>query len=168
MLGGEMTRIKLVIAAIALVAATPARADYQNRIIGNWLVSAEEDRFGDGGTFIALTGKDGIGLGVRCLRKVLSIGILDMSPDPKPLARGAKYSFSFRVDKGAVVETEGAAISERLIQVATEKSLVKSIRDGRETAVKIVDPYGTSSVSIFKTMGAIKAFADLSKECPLE
>ncbi|OKO69887.1 hypothetical protein [Bradyrhizobium sp. NAS96.2] len=163
-----MSKAALLAAVIALIAAMPARADYQNRLIGNWLVSAEEDRFGDGGTFIALTGKDGVGLGVRCLRKVLSVGIVDMSPDPKPLDRGAKYSFSFRVDKSPVVETEGIAISERLIQVKTEKSLVKNIRDGKETAVKIVDPYGTSSVSIFKTTGAPKAFADLSKECPLD
>jgi hypothetical protein len=162
-----MTRIKLLIAVAAIAAAAPARADYQNRLIGNWHVSAEEDRFGDGGTFIAVTGDGGIGLAVRCLRKDLSIGILDMSPDPNPLTRGDRFNFSFRVDKTPIVEAEGVAISERLIELKTEKSLVNSIRAGKETAVKLTDAYGTSSVHIFTTTGAAKAFADLSKECPL-
>jgi phosphoribosylformylglycinamidine (FGAM) synthase-like amidotransferase family enzyme len=76
--------------------------------------------------------------------------------------------FKFRVDALPIVETGGIAISDRLIQVVTEKTLVKSIRDGKETAVRVADKRGTTSTHVFNTNGSRKAFADLSRECPLD
>jgi hypothetical protein len=148
--------------------AEPIHADYDGRMVGNWLTSAKEDRFGDGGTFIAATGDGGIALAVRCLQKTLSIGIMEVGNDPKPIEKGDLFLLKFRVDSLPIVETGGIAIGDRLVQVITEKSLVKSIRDGKETAVRVEDKRGVSSTHVFNTAGSRKAFADLSRECPLE
>jgi hypothetical protein len=105
---------------------------------------------------------------VRCLQKNLSIGIVELDSDPKPMAKGDYYKFKFRVDAQPVVEAAGIAISERLIQVDTDKSLVRSIRDGKETALRLEDSRGVFSTHVFNTKGSRSAFADLSRECPLD
>jgi hypothetical protein len=76
------------------VPAEPLRSDYEGRMIGNWMTSAKEDRFGDGGTFVAATGDDGIVLAVRCLQKSLSIGIIEVGDDPKPVEKGDLFCSS--------------------------------------------------------------------------
>ncbi|SDT00470.1 hypothetical protein SAMN05444158_4009 [Bradyrhizobium canariense] len=84
------------------------------------------------------------------------------------MEKGDIYKLKFRVDAQPIVDADGMAISDRLVQVVTEKSLVKSIRDGRETALRIEDGHGVTSTHIFNTNGSRKAFADLSRECPLD
>jgi hypothetical protein len=150
------------------VPAEPQRVDYDDRIVGNWMTSAKEDRFGDGGTFAAMTGDGGIALAVRCLQKNLSIGVIEIGSDPKPMEKGDLFLFKFRVDTQPVVETGGVAIGDRLIQLVTEKALVKAIRDGKETAMRIEDKRGATSTHVFDTAGSRRAFADLSRECPLD
>jgi hypothetical protein len=150
------------------VTAVPLRGDYDGRMIGNWMTSAKEDRFGDGGTFVAIVADGSVVLAVRCIQKTLSLGIGEIGFDQKPIAKGDLFLLKFRVDALPVVETVGSAISERLIQIETERALVKSIRDGKETAVRVSDTRGTTITHIFKTAGSRSAFADLSRECPLE
>lgn len=157
-----------LLVAAAIGCGSAARADYEGRRVGNWLTSANEDRFGDGGAFVAATPDGSTALAVRCLQKKLSIGLIDMGSDPKPFSEADLFALKFRVDKQPVVETAGVAISARLIEVVTEKSLVKALRDGRETAVRIFQKSGVTSSFVFKTAGAPKAFADLAKECPLD
>ena len=158
----------LLVMAALLGFAGSARADYEGRVVGNWLTSATEDRFGDGGAYTAVTIDGRTGLVVRCLQKKLSLAVLEMSNDPKPLAEKDAFTLKFRVDKQPVTESVGMAISPRLIQVITEKTLVRAIRDGRETAVRLESTSGVSSTHVFKTNGATKAFADLAKECALD
>jgi len=163
-----ITLAALLAGALPAAAQQPAVADYDGRLIGNWLVSAKHDRFGDGGAFIAATGDGGVGLVVRCLQKTLTIALVDLGADPKPLAKGELYNLKFRVGEQAIVASRGVVINERLIQVDTQQSLVKSIRDGKETAVRIEDRVGITSTHVFNTIGARKAFADLSRDCPLD
>ena len=151
-----------------LVATLPAAADYERRIVGDWMISANEDRFGDGGTFTALTSDGSNILAVRCIQKNLSLAMMEVGGDPKPVTKGDLFAYKFRVDKQPIVEVYGEAINERLIQIATEKSLVKAMRAGQETAVRSETTSGVTRVSIFRMKGAPKAFADLSKECPLD
>jgi hypothetical protein len=152
----------------AVAASAPIHEDYEDRPVGNWLVSAKQDRFGDGGAFTAITGDGAIALAVRCLQKYLSIGIIELGGDPKPMGKGDVYKLKFRVDAQPIVDAQGLVINERLIQVLTEKSLVKSIREGKETALRLEDSRGVNSTHIFNTAGSRKAFADLSRECPLD
>jgi hypothetical protein len=142
--------------------------DYEMRSVGNWLVSGTFDRFGDGGSFTAITTDGPIGLGVRCLQKQLSFAILMIGQDPKPFEKGSIFSLKLRVDAQPVVETIGSAIDARLIQVVTQKDWVRAMHDGREMAVRIEDDHGTSSTNVFSVRGAKQAFADIEKECPLD
>jgi hypothetical protein len=69
----------------------PAKSDpvdYSGRFVGNWLVSAKFDRFGDGGSFSAFTIDGDIGFGVRCLQHNLSLAVMVAGSDPKPLEKG--------------------------------------------------------------------------------
>jgi hypothetical protein len=153
---------------MALVCANAsAWADYDAKLVGHWIISAKEDRFGDGGTYLAMTGDGDLGLGIRCIQKQLTIGLMELGGDPKPMTEGQQFAIKFKVDKQPVVDADGIAISPRLIQVEATKSLVKAIRDGRETAVRLESAI-VSSTHIYPTDGAKKAFADLIKECPIE
>jgi hypothetical protein len=159
----------------AAAAEPPARAetvakrtDYEDRVIGRWIVSAKQDRFGDGGSFVAVVFDQGTALAVRCIQKKLSIAMIEAGPDQKPLQTGDEFKLKFRVDLEPVVETSGVAIDNRVIQVATDHATVKAMREGREAAVRIENANGVSHTSIFKTFGARKAFEDIAKECPLD
>jgi hypothetical protein len=157
-----------IIAATPVPAQATALHDYEGRIIGKWMTSAKLDRFGDGGTFIAAAFDQGIAVAVRCIQKELSIAVLDIGFDQKPLRKDDAFKLKFRVDNQPAVESYGMAIGDRTIQVATEKDLVKAIRDGRETAVRIENASGVTVTHIFATSGAPRAFADLSRECPID
>jgi hypothetical protein len=148
--------------------AAPGPTDYEDRMIGRWMVSAKRDRFGDGGSFVAVAFDQGIALAVRCIQKKLTIAMIEAGPDQKPLQTGEAFKLKFRVDLEPVLETAGVAIDNRVIQVVTDKSTVKAMQEGREAAVRIENAQGVSRTSIFKTSGARAAFADLAKECPLD
>lgn len=155
--------IGLAALAVAMLAASAARADYEGREIGNWVVSAKEDRFGDGGTYLAMTAGDGMIFGVRCIQKDLSAAVIFAE---KELKTKDLFEFKFRVDKAPIVETIGLAINEHLIEIAIEGSLVKQMLDGKELAVRMKAATFTST-HIIKLRGASKAFVDIVKECPL-
>ena len=159
------TKKRLALAGLALtVAGGAALADYDGRVVGDWVTRAKEDRFGDGGTFVAFTVDGDIGLGVRCIQRELSVAIID--PDAK-FSKGDTIEFAFRIDRGEIIKTTGVALNSRLVQLITDSALVKRIKRGREAAVR-VDKAGVVSTRIFKTGGAARAFADLEKECPLD
>jgi hypothetical protein len=149
----------------------PAKSDpvdYSGRFVGNWLVSAKFDRFGDGGSFSAFTVDGDIGFGVRCLQHNLSLAVMVAGSDPKPLEKGDVYSIKLRVDGQPTVETNGLAINDRVIQIVTEKQWVHAMRDAKETALRMEDSRGVYSTHIYKMTGAPRAFYDLSRECPLD
>jgi hypothetical protein len=164
----------VVIATLMLAAALTCalnrsvQAEDSGRLIGSWYVTATEDRFGKGGTFAALTGDAGVGLAVRCIEGDLTIGVLDMSPDPKPLPIGGKFVIKLRIDKEPIMTTVGQAISDRLIQVSTQADMVRTIRKGRETALRLESADGVSLTRIFKTRETSKAFDRIAKECNLD
>ena len=137
---------------------------YDVKLVGNWLVSENEDRFGDGGTFLALTGDGmGNGFGVRCIEKALSL-VIGEEKDRKYKV-GDKFYIKLRVDKQPVLELTGVALNVSLIQVRATPEIVRSIRDGKEIAVRQESIQGVSSITTFNTKGNAKAFARLTKEC---
>jgi hypothetical protein len=136
------------------------------KVVGNWLVSDKEDRFEDGGRFFAITG-DGAGnlFAVRCLEKALSLGIGGIDDATRKYKVGDKFYIKLRVDKQPVLELAGVAISESLVQVDVTADIVRSIRDGKEIAVRQENSQGVSDTANFNTKGNAKAFARLTKEC---
>jgi hypothetical protein len=106
---------------------------------------------------VAATGDGAMALVVRCLQKDLSIGVIEIGGDPKPMEKGDYYKMKFRVDAQPIVDAGGLAISDRLIQVKTDRPLAKSIRDGKETALRLEDSRGVSSTHVFNTRGSRSA-----------
>jgi hypothetical protein len=81
---------------------------------------------------------------------------------------GDKFYIKLRVDKQPILELTGVALLETLIQVDATAEIVRSIRDGKEIAVRQESIQGgtaVSNVTIFNTKGNAKAFARLTKEC---
>jgi hypothetical protein len=148
--------------AIGIFSTGTARADYEGKLIGNWLTSAKEDRFGDGGTFTAMTIDDGLIFGLRCIQKDLTFGVAQ-----KDLVVGERFIFKFRVDRNDVFMEIGRAISDGLIQVTTTPDLIRQMRTGKELAVRIESESNTST-HVLKLRGSNRAFEDIVKACPLE
>jgi len=164
---GEMIR---AVAALGFVfcGVTSAIAD-DVKLVGNWVVSEKEDRFEDGGTFFAMT-FDGAGnfFAVRCIEKTLTLGIGQEDSATRRYKVGDKVYIKLRVDKQPILELTGVALLETLIQVDATAEIVRSIRDGKEIAVRqksIQDDTTISNTTIFNTKGNAKAFARLTKEC---
>ncbi len=149
--------------ALAMLASGAARADYEGREIGEWIVSAKEDRFGDGGTYLAMTAGDGLILAVRCIQKVLSVGIVT----EESLRAKDLFEFKFKVDREPVVERAGFAINEHLIEIPIDGDLLKQMRDGKELAMRM-QAATFSSTHIIRLRGSSRAFADIAKECLLK
>jgi hypothetical protein len=162
-----MKRISiLVAAALSLFASTAAYADGQRNVIGNWLTSAEESSFDEGGRYFAMTLNGSSALAVRCLEKSLSLGF--NGDTGSKIATGDKVGIRLRTDKNPIVDLTGFAITDDgLIQIDIEPETVKMIRDGKETAIRM-EYEGTTSVRVFKTNGNKAAFARLAKECDVD
>lgn len=153
----------VVCALICLPAA--ARADYENKAVGNWIVTDRADRFSDGGTHIALTTAGLVTLAVRCLNKRLTLAILD---DPRRMRAGDEFKVRLRVDRGDIFDEYGDARSDRLIEIpVTDNAEVRDMTTGKEIAVKI-EGGGVTATHIFKLTGARRAFSDLVKVCSID
>jgi hypothetical protein len=163
----DLAKRWLLAAAMLSACAMPSLADYRDRRIGNWLVSATEDRFGDGGEFTAVTAADETLLAVRCLRKKLSIAVVKAGPDPPAMKKGEIFRFEFRVDRVPTDVTTGKVIAPTVVELDTDADLVIAIRDAKETAMRMIGDDWRLTV-VFKTAGGAKAFADLARECPLD
>src|SRR4051794_33572919 len=91
-------------------AAQPAMAQQKQRI-GNFTVTTEKDRFGQGATAIALTVERGYMLGVRCLQQELSVAIGDASLVlSHKWQAGESFQIKFRADAKGVLERSAQAI----------------------------------------------------------
>lgn len=154
--------VTAAIFAAGLCTTGAARADYEDRLIGNWITNAKEDRFGEGGTFTAFTIRDGQMFGLRCIEKELSFGVVD-----KDLTVGDVFVFKFRVDRNDVFTEIGRAINKRLIQITTSPALIRQMRAGKELAVR-KESDSSASTFILKLRGSNRAFEDIVKACPLE
>jgi hypothetical protein len=137
------------VAALGFVfcGVTSAIAD-DVKVVGDWLVSEKEDRFEDGGTFFAFTG-DGAGhlFAVRCIEKALTLGIGQIDNATRKYQVGDKFYIKLRVDKQPVLELTGVAVNESFIQVDATAEIVRSIRDGKEIAVRQTSIQGEWGVS---------------------
>ena len=99
---------------------------------------------------------------MRCIEKALTLGIGETTGKYKV---GDKFYIKLRVDKQPVLELTGVALNVSLIQVRATPEIVRSIRDGKEIAVRQESIQGVSSITTFNTKGNAKAFARLTKEC---
>ncbi len=156
---------KVWFAAALVVAASPALADYESKAVGNWIVTEQSDRFGDGGTHVAMTSAGGVSLAVRCIKKHLTLAVIGF---PQALRARDEVKIKLRVDRGDVFEEFGDARGDQMIEIAvTDNAEVRDMTKGKEVALH-VDVAGTSATYVFKTRGARQAFSDLVKVCPID
>ena len=71
-----------------------------------------------------------IALVVRCLQKNLSIGLIEVGGDPKPMEKGDFYKMKFRVDAQPIVEAGGDLGRDEVTLRAARTSPLAALRHG--------------------------------------
>jgi len=162
-MGAAMRRIRAGFAALACALALlePAQADPRRQVIGNWFVTSDADRFGDGVTVVALNVQDANSIALRCLQGELSLAMLGK------YAQGDLFQVKFRVDRWDVIDTVGFAISDSVLQIMTSPQMVRQMMSGSEYALRVT---GTTSTRdyVFRAGAAARALVPVVKACPLE
>jgi hypothetical protein len=157
---------KLAIACAALTLfGSAAQAESKQKVVGNWMVSSEDDAFDKGGLYWMVVQSRGFAFGVRCLQKTPSFGII--LPEDK-LTEGQLFTVKLRVDRGDIIEVGGVAIDEHLIQTDNNFSIWKALPGGKELAVNLENMRGTSQTRVFKISGAAAALPTVTHECPIK
>lgn len=163
-------RVRMLAAVAVLAIIVGAGSVRAASVIGSWVVTNQEDRFGDGGRFVAMTpavGAPGAVFAVRCFARKWSLAMI---PGTK-LVTGEAFKLRLRVDKGGIVDGFGQALDEQLLQIAVEADaeprLIKEILAGREIAVRLTNVLDVSSDLVFRLTGSRKALAGHLKECKL-
>ena len=153
--------------ALAGVVALGATGGSQaQQTVGNWVVQHAPDRFGDGGTDIAITGDGTMAFAIRCIRREWSLALMDVSADPKPLQVSDTFYLLLKVDKYDAKAALGRSISPRLIQIETTPVMVSSLLGGETLAVRVNDPAHVVSEFSFPLKGARRALSQHMKNCP--
>lgn len=131
--------------------------------VGDWQVTADDDRFGDGGKYIAMTIGDGASFfAVRCIRKEWSLAVIAGKQ-----TAGDLFSVRLRVDKNDIVDEAGVAIDDLVVQIDPAKAVIRQILDGREIALRLKSSKGVTQDYVFGISKARAALARHVKECSL-
>lgn len=153
-----------LVVTLVLSSGTYRTEAQQPKVIGNWMVSVEADRFSDAANkVIAMTSNSGGAIFiVRCLSSEISFAI-----SGETYKTGDQYLIKYRPDKSEVIDTNGVALSEKIIVMDTSLEMVRSLVAAKEYAFRVI---GASSYDlIFKAgAGAPKALAEVTKACPLK
>jgi hypothetical protein len=157
-------KLAMTLAAMALF-GSGAQAETKQKMVGNWMVTTSEDAFDKGGSAAMITGNGSFIFAVRCLQKTPTFGII--LPNDK-LAMGQVFNVKLRVDRGDIVDVDGLAIDEHLIQVDNNFKIWKALPGGKEIAIRIESEAGVSQTQAFKAAGAGAALPTLTRECPIK
>jgi hypothetical protein len=128
------------------------------------MVRSQDDAFDKGGTYTMLVANGSFGFSVRCIQKSPSFGIVLLD---KKLTEGQLFTVKLRVDRGDIVEVDGVAISEHLIETANDFKIWK-LPAGRELAINLENEAGTSQTRVLKIYGAASALPTVTSECPMK
>jgi hypothetical protein len=156
---------KFVLACAALAALTGIAFGEENRVIGNWLLRVDDDRFSDGKTVIAITAQGSTLLAVRCIQKNFSLAI---SAPAGGFEADDTVAIKFRADANPIVETTGAPINKAIIEVVATPDMRRELLTAREYAFRVTMPNGAESDSVFKAGAAARALPEVLKACPEE
>ena len=159
-----MKKLAIALAAMALFGSV-AQAETKQKMVGNWMVQTQEDAFDKGGTAAMITGNGSFIFAVRCLQKTPSFGVI--LPNDK-LTNGQVFNVKLRVDHGDIVEVDGIAIDEHLIQTENNFKIWKDLPGGREIAIRLENEMGVSQTQAFKISGAGSALPAVTRECPIK
>jgi hypothetical protein len=160
----EVKKLMIACAAMALLGSA-AHAELKQKMVGNWMVRSQDHAFDKGGTYTMLVANGGFGFSVCCIQKSPSFGIVLLD---QKLTEGQLFTVKLRVDRGDIVEVDGVAISEHLIETANDFKIWKALPGGRELAINLETEAGTSQTRVFKISGAASALPTVTSECPIK
>jgi hypothetical protein len=83
------------------------------------------------------------------------------------LTAGQTFTVKLRVDHGDIVEVDGYALDEHVIQAENDFKIWKALPGGREIAVRLESEMGVSQTQSFKISGAASALPTVTRECPI-
>lgn len=148
------------LAAVLMTFTTAAPA--AQRVVGDWLVTVEADRFSDANkTVVALTVSDDGVLAVRCLSSRLSLALLGK------YRTGDIFIVKFRADRHDIIDTKAAAISDEVMEIHTPPEMVRQMLSAKEYAFRVIGV--ARSDFVFRAgRGASRAIGEVTKACPLE
>ena len=156
-----MRKITFGLALTIAVLSTVATSAERQMRIGNFLVSIEKDRFGDGSKAIAMVVASSYVLAARCLEGELSIAIGTVR---KRWDAGDTFDLKVSVDLGKPIDMSGSAVNDTTIQIVDSEALVRSLSGAKEAAFRISDTNGSFDM-VFPLRQSTKAIDEIQKAC---
>jgi hypothetical protein len=160
-------RSALAAATLCVCAIVPdaLSAQEQKRTIGNWQISEEQDRFGDGSTVSATTGTGVFRLAIRCVDRKLTVALTDTR------SRGGfltdeSFQIKFRADNRPIVDVAGIAINDGLIRIDQPKDMVQQMFGAKEIAFRITNSRDVWIDLVYNLIQPERALAPVVKACP--
>ena len=142
-------QLKLALAVTVVAVCLSAPVSAEEKMIGNWLVKSDRDRFSGEATVVALSMQHGDEmLALRCLSNGLSFAIHSNVIDGK---QGDIYRVKFKGGDHAAEDTIGEALKDSLLEVAVTPEMRPSLVTSNEFAFRIIDSAGTYRVSAVST-----------------
>lgn len=160
MLLGAVTIVAVVVAALANAQSNQSKP----RMIGNWMVSVDQDRFSDAPQAMAITMQHGAILAVRCLERSLSVAIRNVGVIGG-LTPGDIFSVAFRGSPHAVIQTMGDAVNDLMVEVMVTDEMRNDLITSAEYAFRLKFPASQIDV-IFDAGSAQEALQPVYRACP--
>ncbi|HRF08532.1 MAG TPA: hypothetical protein PL193_07800 [Xanthobacteraceae bacterium] len=158
-----------VTAAIGYLALAAAGvAAQERRVVGNWHIVTERDRFTDQPRVLAVTAASGHLLAVRCFSGNLSVMLIEGDSASGPFQAGAKFQVMSRVDKSEVWTEVGTAVDQRGIQLDLPAFMFARIVTGKEVAFRVTNEVGSYKDWIFPLRRQKEALAPVADACGLK
>jgi hypothetical protein len=148
---------------VAVSSACVLSAHAEQRIIGNWLLIVEPDRFSGGNTVVATTAQaDGL-FAVRCIQQIFTLAVT--VPGAERFNAGDPFKIKFKADANPVVETTGDAVNESIVEIIVTPDIRQTLAAAKEYALRVTTPAGTQFDSLFAA-GDHRALSEALKACP--
>ncbi len=153
-----MKKTLVVAALIFFGLSSSAFAEKTVKIVGNFLVTIEDDPFGDGSKVIAGTPDGDDMLALRCLEGEMSVAFIhDVDP-------AHSYSAQYRIDKQPIKEISAQPTSEKAIQLLDSAGIFDELQGAKQFAVKILDGTQDTSTTLSFDLKKIDAVVEIVKK----
>lgn len=159
--------LRVAVVAAAVLASAQALAA-QEKVIGDWMVSVDKDRFsssGDGTKTLALRAARGNGIGVRCFPDGLSIAVMEMQPGAGRFEEGMMFTVKFRADEGKIIETIGLGLNDKTIEIGDGEEIIPLMLNAKEYAFRLTFKAVAIDMVFPAGKGAKQAIGTVLKAC---
>lgn len=149
--------------AVAVALSWPATAQ-QPKLVGNWLITIEKDRFTGDPTAIAVTTQGGGVLALRCMQGALTFAVRDGNTAGS-LSPGELFVVKFKGGAHDVMSTMADAINDSLIEIVVTPIMRQVLLNSDEFAFRFSGQTQQFD-SVFKAGTASRSLAPVLDACP--